>query len=338
MINYFIFFLLAFGLTYFSTILAKNIAPFIGAIDKPGDIKIHSKPVARLGGLAIYLSFLISIILICYFNKKLLFISHEKILGIVVGGTIVFIAGLIDDIFTIKASYKLFLQAIAATVLFYSGIKMNFFPSLWISFFFTVVYVVGSYSAMDMIDGMDGLASGIIFICSMFFLIIFWQHKDILGIFLSLIIMGSSLGFLRHNFHPAKIFMGDGGSMLFGFLLATLMILYTNTPYDILRFLIPILIMVVPIMDNLITFLYRFKQGKSLLVGDLNHFYNRIMNCGVSYRKTVFIMYLFSIIFGIAAILLTVTKIAGIAFTFLSGVILLYFHWKIQLIEKKQSI
>ncbi len=338
MINYFIFFFLSLCLTYFFTILAKNLAPYIGAIDKPNNIKIHNKPIARLGGLAIYLSFLISMILVHYFDERLIIFSQKKTVGFVIGGTIVFIAGLIDDIFTIKAIYKLIIQSISATILYYTGIRMNFFPNLLISYFFTLVYVVGSYSAMDMIDGMDGLASGLTSICSIFFLIVFWQNQHIFGIFLSIILLGSSLGFFVHNFHPAKIFMGDGGSMLLGFILATLMIIYTDKHYDIVGLVIPILIFAVPIIDNLITFLFRYKQGKSFLVGDLNHFYNRIMSCGVSYRKTVFVMYIFSIIFGISAILLTVNMIAGIASTFLSGLTFFYFNRKIQLAEKKQQI
>lgn len=275
-------------------------------------------------------------VFVYYFNDNLYFISNNRILGIFIGGTIVFIVGLVDDILTTKASYKLLIQAIAASVLFYYSIRINLFPNLWISYIFTLIYVVGSYSAMDMIDGMDGLASGITFTCSIFFLTIFWQQGENLGILLSLVLIGSSLGFLGHNFYPAKIFMGDGGSMLVGFLLATLMIVYTNKPYDIIRFIIPIIILGVPIMDNLITFLYRYKQRKSFLVGDLNHFYNRIMNCGFSYKKTVFIMYLASIIFGIDAILFTINVTTGYIILGIIGIILIFIIWKVKLSEKKQ--
>lgn len=337
MLFHIIFFLIVFFVTYFSTIIAKNVAPYIGAIDNPGDSKIHHKPIARLGGLAVYIAFVISIIIVNYWNRKCFFVDSSKIIGLFIGGNIVFVIGLFDDILTLKASYKLFFQALAASILFIYGIKMNFFPNLWISYFFTVVYVVGTYSAMDMIDGMDGLAAGIIFICSIFFLVIFWQQKGLLGTFLSLFLISSSLGFLGHNYYPAKIFMGDGGSMLFGFLLASLMVLYTDKPYNILRFIIPILILMVPILDNLLTFIYRYKQGKSFLVGDLNHFYNHILDCGYSYQKTVLIMYLFSLIFGISALLLTVHFISGIAFTVLSGGIFFYFNKKIQIIREKTN-
>ena len=336
MIYYFIIFLITLFTAYLSTILTKNIAPSIGAIDKPNDIKIHNKPIPRLGGLAIYLAFLISISFIDYFNNNLYFISKNKMIGIFIGGTIVFIAGLIDDIITIKASYKLLIQAIAASVLFFYGIRMNLFPNLWISYVFTLVYAVGAYSAMDMIDGMDGLASGITFLCSIIFLIIFWQQGEEIGILLSLILIGSSLGFLGHNFYPAKIFMGDGGSMLFGFLLAILMIIFTCKPYDIVRFIVPILILGVPILDNFLTFLYRYRQGKSFLIGDLNHFYNRIMNCGFSYKKTVLLIYLMSIIFGVDAILFTINVIIGYIILGIIGIILIFIIGKVKLLEKKQ--
>jgi UDP-GlcNAc:undecaprenyl-phosphate GlcNAc-1-phosphate transferase len=280
-------------------------------------------------------AFLISIILIYFFNNNLYFISNNRVIGIFIGGTIVFITGLIDDIITIKASYKLLIQAIAASVLFFYGIRMNLFPNLWVSFIFTILYVVGSYSAMDMIDGLDGLAAGITAICSTFFLIVFWQQGNEFGIFISLILIGSSLGFLKHNFFPANIFMGDSGSMLLGFFLATLMIIFTNQPYNLNRFIIPILILGVPILDNFLTFLYRFREGKSFLKGDLNHFYNRVMSCGVSHKNTVLVMYLVSIIFGFNAVLFTVNVNIGWVFLIILGIGLFYSIRKIRLLERK---
>ena len=335
MAYYFIIFFISLLAAYLFTIFAKNIAPSIGAIDKPNQIKIHSEPIPRLGGLAIYMAFLISIILVYYFNNNLYFISKNKMIEIFIGGTIVFIAGLIDDIVTIKASYKLLTQTMAASVLFFYGIRVNLFPNMWVSFIFTIIYVVGSYSAMDMIDGLDGLAAGITAICSTFFLIVFWQYGNGFGIFLSLILIGSSLGFLKHNFYPANIFMGDSGSMLLGFLLATLMIIFTNQPYNLIRFIIPILILGVPILDNFLTFLYRFREGKSFLAGDLNHFYNRIMSCGVSHKNTVLIMYLVSIIFGLNAILFTVNVNVGWVFLIILGIGLFYSVRKVRLLERK---
>jgi len=335
MIYYFIIFFISLFVAYLFTILAKNIASSIGAIDKPSDIKIHNKPIPRLGGLAIYVAFLISMIFIYYFNDNLYFISKNKMIGIFIGGTIVFFTGLIDDIVNIKASYKLLIQAIAASVLFFYGIRMNLFPNLWISYIFTIIYVVGSYSAMDMIDGLDGLAVGITAICSTFFLIVFWQQGNEFGIFISLILIGSSLGFLKHNFFPANIFMGDSGSMLFGFLLATLMIIFTNQPYNLIRFIIPILILGVLILDNFLTFLYRFREGKSFLAGDLNHFYNRVMSCGVSHKNTVLVMYLVSIIFGFNAVLFTVNVNVGWVFLIILGIGLFYSIRKVRLLERK---
>jgi UDP-GlcNAc:undecaprenyl-phosphate GlcNAc-1-phosphate transferase len=335
MIYYFIILIISLLAAYLFTILAKNIAPSLGAIDKPSDIKIHNKPIPRLGGLAIYVAFLISMIFIYYFNNNLYFISKNKMIGILIGGTIVFFTGLIDDIVNIKASYKLLIQAIAASVLFFYGIRMNLFPNLWISYIFTFIYVVGSYSAMDMIDGLDGLAAGITAICSTFFLIVFWQQGNEFGIFISLILIGSSLGFLKHNFFPANIFMGDSGSMLLGFLLATLMIVFTNQPYNLFRFIIPILILGVPILDNFLTFLYRFREGKSFLAGDLNHFYNRLISCGVSHKNTVLVMYLVSIIFGFNAVLFTVNANIGWIFLIILGIRVFYSIRKVRLLERK---
>ena len=335
MIYYFIIFIISLLAAYLFTILAKNIAPSIGAIDKPNEIKIHNNPIPRLGGLAIYLAFLISMIFIYYFNNNLYFISKNKMVGIFIGGTIVFFTGLIDDIITVKASFKLLIQAIAASVLFFNGIRMNLFPNLWISYIFTIIYVVGSYSAMDMIDGLDGLAAGTTAICSTFFLIVFWQQGNEFGIFISLILIGSSLGFLKHNFFPANIFMGDSGSMLLGFLLATLMIVFTNQPYNLFRFIIPILILGVPILDNFLTFLYRFREGKPFLAGDLNHFYNRVMSCEVSHKNTVLVMYLVSIIFGFNAVLFTVNVNIGWIFLIILGIGLFYSIRKVRFLEKK---
>ena len=338
MIYYFIIFFISLFVAYLFTILAKNIAPSIGAIDKPNQIKIHSKPIPRLGGLAIYVAFLISIIFIYYFNNNLYFINNNSIIGILIGGTIVFIAGLIDDIKTIKAFIKLIIQGIAALILFFYGVRMNLFPNFWFSFIFTIIYVVGSYSAMDMIDGLDGLAAGISAICSIFFLIIFWQQGEELGMLLSLILIGSSLGFLKHNFYPAKIFMGDGGSMLFGFLLATLMIIYTCQPYDIVRFIVPILILGVPITDNFLTFLYRSRHfpGKFIGAADLNHCYNFMIRQGFNHKNTVLIMYLLSIILGVNALLFRINIFAAIILLNIIVIILLLGIRKIGILEIKK--
>ena len=336
MIHYCIIFFISLAISYLGTILAKNISSSIGAIDKPNQIKIHSKPIPRLGGLAIYMAFLISIILIYYFYGRLnIAFIINRIIGIFLGGTIVFIVGFIDDIKTMEALSKLIIQSIAALILFFSSIRMNLFPNLWVSFIFTILYVVGSYSAMDMIDGLDGLAAGITAICSTFFLIVFWQQGNEFGIFISLILIGSSLGFLKHNFFPANIFMGDSGSMLLGFLLATLMIVFTNQPYNLIRFIIPILILGVPILDNFLTFLYRFREGKSFLAGDLNHFYNRVMSCGVSHKNTVLVMYLVSIIFGFNAVLFIVNVNIGWIFLIILGIGLFYSIRKVRLLERK---
>lgn len=336
MIYYYIIFFTSLAISYLGTILAKNIASSLGAIDKPNQIKIHSKPIPRLGGLAIYMAFLISIILVYYFYERLnLVFFKNKMIGIFLGATIVFIVGFIDDIKKFKALLKLIIQSIAALILFFYGIRMSLFPNLWVSFIFTIIYVVGAYSAIDMIDGMDGLAAGITTICSTFFLIVFWQQGNEFGIFISLILIGSSLGFLKHNFFSASIFMGDSGSMLLGFLLATLMIIFTNQSYNLIRFIIPILILGVPILDNFLTFLYRYRQGKSFLVGDLNHFYNRIMSCGVSHKNTVLIMYLVGIFFGLNAILFTINVNVGWFFLIILGIGLFYSIRKVRLLERK---
>jgi len=339
MINYFIIFLISLFTAYIFTIFAKNIAFSINAVDNPSEIKIHIKPTPRLGGLAIYMAFLISIFWIYHFYRRLDFVFFKnKMIGVFFGGTIVFIVGLLDDVKTIKAFIKLIIQGIASLILFFYGVRINLFPNLCLSFIFTFVYVVGSYSAMDMIDGLDGLAAGLTAICSIFFLVVFLQQGNEFGIFVSLILIGSSLGFLRHNFFPANIFMGDGGSMLLGFLLATLMIIFTTQPYNLIRFIIPILILGVPILDNFLTFLYRFNESKSFLAGDLNHFYNRIMNCGISQKNTVLIMYLISMIFGINAILFTINvKIAWILLV-IFVIILFFCVRKVRFLEEKLNL
>jgi UDP-GlcNAc:undecaprenyl-phosphate GlcNAc-1-phosphate transferase len=129
--------------------------------------------------------------------------------------------------------------------------------------------------------------------------------------------------------------MGDSGSMLVGFLLATLMIVFTNQPYNLFRFIIPILILGVPILDTILTFLYRFREGKSFLTGDLNHFYNRLINCGVSHKNTVLGMYLVSIIFGFNAILFTVNVNIGWIFLIILGIGLFYSIRKVRFLERK---
>jgi UDP-GlcNAc:undecaprenyl-phosphate GlcNAc-1-phosphate transferase len=253
-------------------------------MDNPSPEKIHNIPVPRTGGLGIFLNFLLGIILFpnILHYYEIIFLS------------LIFLIGFIDDMISIPQKIKFILEIILGIML--SIINSWRFTGIYIfDVLFSTFYMVGSINALNEIDGMDGLAGGIVLITSLF--LSYWI-KDI-----TLVIAVAVLGFLLYNFHPAKIFMGDGGSLfLGGFIgLISLKILDSNPNFSTLIALI--FVYSIPIYDSALTILRRFISGKSLFVPDLGHFYNKLYNIINNYVGTVLIIYAIAIINGIIGII-----------------------------------
>lgn len=315
MLEYFVILISSFVLTLLIIPLVKKIAFMTNALDKPiNNLKIHKKPVPYLGGIALLIGILISLLI-----ANLLFLFDQTCFwGLFTGAVIITLLGLLDDLFNIKQTYKFYAQILFASGMVYIGFRVETFPFPYIAIPLTIFYVIGACNALNLLDGLDGLAAGISAISSLFFFFLFLGKNDAFGIALSLSLLGSCIAFLLYNFNPASIFMGDAGSMLLGLVLSILMIRYSSTPFDFKTFLIPILVCGVPIFDTALTYTRRYINNRPIFPGDRSHFYDQLFDRGFSVKKTVFISYCIGILFGIIALLMKKVSEVAVFFIFFS--------------------
>jgi len=295
---YFLTFILALLLSLYVTPLVKKAALQFGIIDKPdGKLKQHKTPVAYLGGLAIYIAFLISLALTFSFD--------QEVLGLLLAGTIIVVLGLIDDFGVLSPVVKLFGQSIAIFVLIRSGIyiKLEFMP-WYVSFPLSFLWLIGITNAFNIIDVMDGLSTGVALICSLvLFVVGIWNDRITIAI-MAISLGGSLLGFLRYNFEPAKIYLGDTGSMFIGMMMGALAMIGDYTSKNVLACLTPVIILGVPIFDTLFVMYIRWRRGLHVIAGSPDHFALRLRKWRLSTKQTVIVSYAITAILGGAALLM----------------------------------
>ena len=282
-----------------------KIAEHIGAIDVPKDNRrVHDKPIPKLGGLGIFAGFL--------FGYMLFGIHSIQMNSILIGSFIIILYGIIDDIKTLDAKYELLGQIIAASAIaFYGQIlldKITIFGNViefgLLAYPITIFFILGCTNVIRLIDGVDGLSSGI---SSIFYLttgiIAFFQDRvETLEITITFIMLGSTLGFLVHNFYPAKLFAGESGSAFMGFTTAIISLLgFKGTLLT--SVLVPLLILAVPILDTLFAIIRRKLKGKPIFEADKEHLHHQFMKMHCSQRRTVLIIYAIDLLFSIASIL-----------------------------------
>lgn len=321
MSSHILLFLFTFFLSSIFTPIVRQFAIKYNLVSLPRDDRWHKKPTALLGGSAIFLVFITAFLIL----RPVLTL---QIIGLLLGGTFIFICGLLDDIIHHKAQTKLLLQIIASCIAVLFGITFRFGNNPLLLMLISIIWIVGITNSINLLDNMDGLACGIAGISFMFIFVssVFLKNDGISLI--SLILAGASLGFLPYNFNPARIFMGDSGSMFLGFSLAciTLMGGSIHIPNLIATLAIPVLILAVPIFDTSLVTLLRIFQGRSILKGGKDHVSHRLVSLGLSERKAVTLLYFLSIVFGLVALLYS--KIDVIIVTLLSAltiVVLLFF-------------
>ena len=283
--------------------LVKRIAIHVNALDIPNERKVHTKPMPRLGGIAIFFSFLIGYMLFGDMTKEMN--------SILIGSFIILLTGIIDDINPLDAKHKLIGQILSASVIvFYGNILLNnvTFFGLYLEFGLlsypiTLLFIIACMNIINLIDGLDGLASGISAIFFITIIVIcFFQGRTMgLDYILTLIMLGSTLGFLVHNFYPAKIFLGDSGALFLGFIIAIISLLgFKGTILTSL--FVPLLILAVPILDTLFAILRRFVHHKRISDADKLHLHHQLLGMKFSHRNTVLIIYAVNILFAIASI------------------------------------
>lgn len=334
-------FLLAFVLSFLATPVMRSVALRFGILDQPGaNRRVHRKAIPFLGGGAIFLAVVVS--------GLFLFPMHRESIGVFLGGTIIFLTGLLDDIFDLKAKVKFGIEILAAILVCYFGIGIDLLSnpfaggvirlSVWISTILTVFWIVGVTNTVNLIDGLDGLSSGVSMISALTFAFIAYRMGNSEMVVLSLVVAGACMGFLPYNFNPASIFMGDAGALFLGFMLAIISIQGVMKNSAAIALLAPILGISVPIFDTTFAIFRRWMNGQKISDADRGHLHHRLLDRGYSQRKAVIILYSVSAFYGILAILLSNIR-AKYSFYVAAGILLLTVlgAWKLGIFKKKDG-
>lgn len=299
----------SFAVSYYSVPSVRRFAESVGAIDMPNARRINKVPVPRMGGIAIFCGFILS---------ALLFVElTDQVKGILIGSGIIAVMGGFDDVYNLSPWVKLAVQIGAAVVCVACGVVIDgitnfmadeemFYLSQPISMFITVLWIVGCTNAINLIDGLDGLAVGMSTISAVTLFIISLVVEDInlnVSVFLVCVI-GACTGFWPYNRNPAKIFMGDVGSQMLGFLLSAISVMGIFKLHALVTMLIPFLAMAVPLADTAFAFIRRILKGQSPFHADKGHFHHRLLAMGLSQTQAVTVMYAISALLGVFAYLM----------------------------------
>ncbi|QST02731.1 undecaprenyl/decaprenyl-phosphate alpha-N-acetylglucosaminyl 1-phosphate transferase (plasmid) [Pontibacillus sp. ALD_SL1] len=325
MTTYILSLLLSFLLTVLFTPIVKTMALRFNVIDQPNERKVHGSPIPLMGGVAIYMSFVLSYGIVVWFTDIVATnVGYAVIMG---GGLLVFI-GIIDDRFGLKPRTKLIVQAAASLVAMYFGLRIQHLsiPFLWeepiylgwIGVPITLFWIIGLTNAVNLIDGLDGLSSGVCGIAGVALFFFSLSVGNSLVASMMLLFIGAIFGFLVFNFHPASIFMGDSGSLFLGYALAVITLLELKQA-TLLAFVIPIFMLSVPVTDTLYAIVRRKINKQPLASPDKNHLHHRLLEKGHSHRRTVLIIYAISALFASLSVLI-------LHVSFLTGLLLVGFY------------
>lgn len=296
-------FVIAFLTTVIVTPLIIKITTKYKIVDEPNHRKIHQGCKPSMGGLAVFIGAAAGFLYLQPVDP------HMN--GIIIGAIIMLITGILDDIFNLKPIYKLFGQTTAAIVVVASGLVIDkltipFVGTIYFDYFgiiITILWIVGASNAINLIDGLDGLAAGISAIALTSILVMAMFDGSIIVAMLTVILIGSCTGFLFFNFHPAKIFMGDTGALFLGYAIAIVSMLGLFKNVAFFSFIVPIVVIGIPIFDTTLAIIRRLVNKKGIAVADKEHIHYRLMKMGYSHKTTVLILYAFSFLFGCAAII-----------------------------------
>ena len=311
-------FLTALVIAVIATPISMILAKKWGAIAYPGGRHVHSRPIPRLGGLAMYAAFWIAALVIKVWDKSYSMdaSSNMQIWGLFIGSTIIVLVGIWDDIRGMRPMVKLFWQIAAAAVLLGFGFSMDLISLPFIGeirfvahglsaigLILMIFWVVGLVNTVNISDGLDGLAAGI---CFMVALLLFWSANGISQLpaaHLTLALAGAILGFLFFNFPPARVFMGDTGSMFLGYIIGGISIMGLLKTATILGLVFPLLVLGMPVTDLTFAIIRRKLRGQSMATADRGHLHHRLLDAGLTQRQAVLSMYGMSACFGVAAVL-----------------------------------
>lgn len=291
-----------------------RIAYKLGRVDTPDARKVHTVPIPRLGGVAIFLGFCVAVATVEWLTPGQLFPRSGPFEGLVAGAAMIFGLGIADDLKPLPAKFKLLVQIAAAGLAVYLGVRIDFLSnptgglillSPMVAVPLTVFWLVGITNTINLIDGLDGLAGGVSLIAASTTALIAWQTHQIAITLLALALMGATIGFLRYNWNPAKIFMGDSGSLFLGFTLAALSVIGVLKLVATAALIVPVLILGVPIFDTAFAIVRRALQRRPIFSPDRGHLHHRLLGLGFSQRRAVLIIYGICLLLGGLALTLT---------------------------------
>lgn len=299
-----------FLISFASTPTVIALANKIKALDIPKDARrIHKKPIPLIGGLAIFYGFVISVLCFAVIDRE--------IMGILIGAVIIVTVGVIDDMRELSAKVKLLFQIIATGIVIYFGVDITYIANPFSQWFgpvyinlglwsipITMIWIIGVTNAVNLIDGLDGLAVGVSSIASVALLSLTLISQNLNAAIVTAALAGAGFGFLPYNFNPAKIFMGDTGSTFLGFVLACISIQGIMKMYALVSFAVPVLILGLPIFDTLFAIIRRLLTGKSIMSPDRGHLHHRLLDMGFSQRQTVAILYTLTSILCLTAVVM----------------------------------
>ena len=331
-------FLFSMTVVLWSTPVIRTIGLKSGYVDRPNERKIHRRPMVRLGGISIFAGTLAALLLVWWLGAFGMLPQDKEweIWGVTLGGLIFFLIGLADDLVNLTPISRLIMQLSGATFAWWLGVRIDFlsipFQGLihvgWWSLPLTVIWLVGMTNAINMIDGVDGLAAGVSGIAAVVMLIVtLFMHQPAAAL-IAAALAGGALGFLRYNFNPAQIFMGDGGAYFMGFTLAGVGVIGLVKTTAVTAVLLPYLILAVPIVDMSTVIISRICRGKSPFLADKAHLHHRFLNAGLSQRLTVLFIYALALWVGSLALAFSGIPSGG-AYAIGGTMLLSYVGWHV---------
>ena len=300
----------ALGISFAFTPIVKTYAVKVGALDVPGEARrVHDHPIPRMGGMAIFLGFLISVLLFADITRQ--------VQGILIGAVIIVATGAVDDVVSLRYYVKLAAQLLAAAVAVAHGVVIEILmnPNIFspneslllgvLGIPITVFWIVGITNAVNLIDGLDGLACGVSTISSVTMLVVALMVAEGNVAVLLAALAGACIGFIPYNFNPAKIFMGDTGALLLGYVLATVSVMGMFKFYTIVTFVVPVLALALPLFDTMFAIIRRLLKGQNPMTPDRGHLHHRLIDMGLSQKQAVAVLYCLSAMMGLTAVVIS---------------------------------
>ena len=308
-------FAVAFGVSLYTTPYSKKLSRKLGAIDYPKARGMHREPIPRMGGFAIIAGFMATMLILIPFIQEF---RTPQFVGFIVGALIIALLGMFDDMYSLDAKLKFSIQILAALIAVYSGTRIN---TSFIPFYtylkefeipLTIVWIVGLTNAVNLIDGLDGLAAGVSSIGALCLMALCFLSGSETAVVFTAALAGSCLGFLPRNFNPAEVIMGDTGATFLGYVLAVSSIIGVFKYYALLSLILAVMVLALPILDTAFAMLRRALSGKPIMTADRGHLHHRLIDAGLSPKQAVVILYILSATTGIIAIFIAIRDLRAI--------------------------